>query len=63
MGAGTIYSNLGGTHLTQEDISVARSVPNLNIIAPCDPQELKEAVNFCVNKFKKSHLFENWKNR
>ena len=52
MGAGTIYSNLGGTHLTQEDISVARSVPNLNIIAPCDPLELKEAVNFCVNKSK-----------
>ena len=50
MGAGTIYSNLGGTHLTQEDISVARSVPNLNIIAPCDPLELKEAIKFCANK-------------
>ena len=52
MGAGTIYSNLGGTHLTQEDISVARSVPNLNIIAPCDPLELKEAIKFCINKSK-----------
>ena len=52
MGAGTVYSNLGGTHLTQEDISVARSVPNLNIIAPCDPLELREAIKFCVNKSK-----------
>ena len=52
MGAGTIYSNLGGTHLTQEDISVARSVPNLNIIAPCDPLELREAIKFCINKSK-----------
>jgi transketolase len=49
MGAGTIYSNLGGTHLTQEDISVARSVPNLNIIAPCDPLELESAVKYCCN--------------
>jgi len=52
MGAGTIYSTLGGTHLTQEDISIARSIPNMNIIAPCDPSELKEAINFCCTKSK-----------
>ena len=34
MGAGTIYSTLGGTHLTQEDISIARSLPNMKILAP-----------------------------
>ena len=37
MGAGTIYNNLGGTHMTQEDISIARSVPNLSVISPADP--------------------------
>ena len=52
MGAGTIYSTLGGTHLTQEDISIARSIPNMNIIAPCDPSELKHAINFCCTKSK-----------
>ena len=52
MGAGTIYSTLGGTHLTQEDISIARSIPNMNIIAPCDLSELKEAINFCCTKSK-----------
>ena len=52
MGTGTIYSTLGGTHLTQEDISIARSVPNLQIIAPCDPSEMQDAVNFCCNKSK-----------
>jgi transketolase len=52
MGGGTIYSTLGGTHLTQEDISVARSIPNMNIIAPCDPNELKEAVNFLAFRSK-----------
>ena len=49
MGTGTIYSTLGGTHLTQEDISIARSVPNMNIIAPCDPNELEDAVKYCCN--------------
>ena len=52
MGTGTIYSTLGGTHLTQEDVSIARSIPNMNIIAPCDPEELKDAVNFCCTKSK-----------
>jgi len=52
MGAGTIYSTLGGTHLTQEDISIARSIPNMNIIAPCDPNELKDVINFCCTKSK-----------
>ena len=52
MGTGTIYSTLGGTHLTQEDISIARSVPNMSIIAPCDPDEMEDAVNYCCNKSK-----------
>jgi transketolase len=53
MGAGTIYANLGGTHLTQEDISVARSIPNIDILAPCDPYELKKSVNYFCTKSKK----------
>ena len=48
MGAGTVYSTLGSTHLTQEDIAVARSIPNMRIIAPCDPLELEESINFCI---------------
>lgn len=52
MGAGTIYSTLGPTHLTQEDISVARSIPNMNIIAPCDPDELEDAIDHCCIKSK-----------
>jgi transketolase len=52
MGTGTVYSTLGGTHLTQEDISIARSIPNMNIIAPCDPNEMQDAVKHCCNKSK-----------
>jgi transketolase len=52
MGGGTIYSNLGPTHLTQEDISIARSIPNLQVLAPCDPYELKNCINYLVQKSK-----------
>ena len=52
MGAGTIYSELGPTHTAIEDISIARSLPNLKIIAPCDGLELKEAVKYCIKNSK-----------
>jgi transketolase len=47
MGAGIIYSTLGGTHHTQEDIAVLNGLPNLSILSPCDPLELVDAVNYC----------------
>ena len=52
MGSGTTYATLGGTHITMEDISVARSLPNMNIIAPCDGLELKEAIKYCLKNKK-----------
>jgi transketolase len=48
MGAGIIYSTLGGTHLTQEDIGILSPLPNLSILAPCDPPELREALKHCA---------------
>jgi len=54
MGAGTIYNNLGGTHMSQEDISICRSLPNMNVISPADPLEMKSAVSYCVNHAKKT---------
>tara|TARA_A100000164_G_scaffold319176_1_gene300586 strand:- start:59 stop:958 length:900 start_codon:yes stop_codon:yes gene_type:complete len=50
MGAGTIYANLGGTHTAIEDISIARSIPNMTVISPCDPLELVSVVNYCCTK-------------
>jgi len=46
MGAGIIYSTLGGTHHTQEDIAVMSALPNMSILAPCDPLEVDHAVRF-----------------
>jgi transketolase len=57
MGAGTIYNNLGGTHMSQEDIAICRSVPNFNVISPSDPAEMKEAVSYCVKNKKKNTIY------
>jgi transketolase len=48
IGGGVTYSTLGGTHHAQEDIGVACAVPNLSVIAPCDPQETELATRWCA---------------
>lgn len=50
MGAGVIYSTLGGTHHTMEDIAIAGAIPNMRIIAPCDPLEAIEATRYCARQ-------------
>ena len=52
MGAGTVYSTLGGTHLTQEDVSVIRCLPNFKILNPCDPDELEACLKYLCKKNK-----------
>lgn len=44
IGGGVSYSTLGGTHHAQEDIAVMGAVPNMRIVAPCDPLETESAV-------------------
>lgn len=48
MGAGVIYSTLGGTHHTQEDIAIAGALPNMQVLTPCDPLEVREMTRFCA---------------
>lgn len=50
MGTGVVYSTLGSTHHAQEDIAVAGAIPNIRIIAPCDPAEVTDAVNYCARQ-------------
>ncbi len=52
MGAGLIYSTLGSTHHTMEDISIAKSLPNMTVLAPCDPLEMELATKWCATKNK-----------
>src|SRR5205814_3463361 len=45
---GVTYSTLGATHNTQEDIAIMSAVPNISIIAPCDPAETIAATHACI---------------
>lgn len=50
MGAGVIYSTLGATHHTMEDIAVACAIPNMTVLAPCDPEEMRAATRWCATE-------------
>ena len=50
IGGGVTYSTLGGTHHAMEDVAVASSLPNMRIIAPCDPEEARAATQWCVGQ-------------
>lgn len=49
IGAGIVYSTLGGTHTPIEDISLSRGLPSLTIVSPAD---LMEAEKVAVEMFK-----------
>jgi transketolase len=48
MGAGLSYSTLGATHQAVEDIAVAMAMPNLTVLAPCDPAQTAECATWCA---------------
>lgn len=50
IGGGVTYSTLGSTHHAQEDVAVACAVPNLRVIAPCDPSETRLATLWCTTQ-------------
>jgi transketolase len=50
IGGGVTYSTLGATHHAQEDVSIACSIPNMSVIAPCDPVETEAATRWCAQQ-------------
>lgn len=50
VGGGVTYSTLGGTHHAMEDVAIASALPNMRVIAPCDPEEAKAATQWCVGQ-------------
>jgi transketolase len=50
IGGGVSYSTLGGTHHAQEDVSIACAMPNMTVIAPCDPVETLHATRWCATQ-------------
>jgi len=41
VGGGLVYDTLGPTHHAIEDLSIMRSLPNMHVLTPCDPEETK----------------------
>jgi transketolase len=39
IGGGVTYSTLGATHHAMEDVAIASALPNMTVVAPCDPLE------------------------
>lgn len=52
IGGGISYASLGGTHHAQEDIFIASSIPNMQVIVPCDPLETEAATVHCASQTK-----------
>lgn len=50
VGGGVTYSTLGGTHHAMEDIAIASALPNMRVIAPCDPEETNAAAQWCIKQ-------------
>ncbi|WGL60826.1 transketolase C-terminal domain-containing protein [Pigmentibacter sp. JX0631] len=44
-GAGLVYSTLGPSHQSAEDIACMRSLPNINIFSPADKYEMSASLN------------------
>ena len=44
VGAGLSYANLGYTHHANEDIGILRTFPNMSILCPADPMEVRGAL-------------------
>lgn len=50
IGGGVTYSTLGSTHHAMEDVAIASAIPNMRVIAPCDPEEARAATQWCVGQ-------------
>ena len=50
IGGGIAYSTLGGTHHAQEDVAIMSALPNMTVMAPCDPAETAAATWAAVER-------------
>lgn len=42
VGAGFSYGQLGMSHFATEDLAIMRALPNMRVVAPCDPWETEQ---------------------
>lgn len=56
IGSGITYAPAGHTHYSVEDITIARSLPNLNIFSPSDSQEAIACLEYAIKSKKPSYI-------
>jgi len=50
IGGGVTYSTLGATHHAMEDVALMAGLPNMSVIAPCDPAETAAATRWLATE-------------
>lgn len=55
-GAGLSYAGLGATHHSCEDIAVMRALPDMQVLAPADSNELVSCLNAAITSDKATYL-------
>ena len=55
-GAGFVYSHLGSSHQSTEDISATRAVPDLTVLSPADRFEMTATLNLALQLGKPAYL-------
>jgi transketolase len=56
IGSGITYAPAGMTHYSVEDITLAKTMPNLTIISPSDPMQTKKAVEYAIKSDKPTYV-------
>lgn len=49
VGAGLAYGSLGYSHHAIEDLAIMRALPGMRVLSPCDPSEVRAAINLIVS--------------
>ena len=55
-GSGLSYAELGATHHSLEDMAILRSIPNIQICAPADSQELEAHLRQAITETKPTYI-------
>jgi len=56
IGSGITYAPAGMTHYSVEDIALAKTMPNLNIISPSDPIQVKKAITYAIESSQPTYI-------
>ena len=55
-GSGLSYSELGPTHHSLEDLAIMKSLPGMQVIAPCDATEMRLALRAALKSSKPTYI-------